>query len=163
MAKLITSAQLIYNENALYYFKKYIYINNLCKSKVNVFADSRYKLYVNGVLVAVGPCKQTSEIKYYDSVDITDYIKIGFNVINVEVLQLPNDPYQQGNVLLESVMRSGNMALCLWGNAGDIELVTDEEWEVAKENGVEFFCESFYSFYNVAALSEKINTNVMKK
>lgn len=159
MANLITSGETKYNENALYYFKKDICVNTICKSTVNLFADSRYKMYINGVIVAVGPCKQTSETKYYDVVDITEHIKTGYNIIEVQVLQLSNTPYLQGNMLLESVIRSGGMAFCLWGNVGDVEIASDEDWEVAKEKGVEFFCESFYNFYNVAALSEKINTD----
>ena len=157
MGKLITSNQLKHNENALYYFVKEFEIGKLCGSKVKVFADSRYKMYVNGNLIAVGPCKQTSEIKYYDVVDITKYIKIGNNKIEIQVLQLENDSYTRKNALVESLIRSGSMALCLWGNAGDVNLCTDNTWLVAKEKGIEFFYEPVYVYYNVTALSEKLS------
>lgn len=161
---IITSSQVQYNENSLYYFKKIVEVDKMCESKVKVFADSRYKLFVNGELVSAGPLKQTSEIKYYDTVDITKHVHTGINEIEVWVLQLSNDKYtsNQNDILLESVIRSGYMVLCLRGNAGNVKIDTDESWKVAKENHIEFFCKPFYNFYNVAELSEKIDENYRK-
>lgn len=160
MAKIITANEVLYNENALYYFKKEIKVNSICKSVVNIYAEARYKLYINGILVAVGPCKQTSETVYYDEVDITEFIKKGMNMIEVRVLQLAHVAYQKGNLLLGSVMRNGDMALSMWGNMGDAKLSTDEEWDVAKEKGIRFFCkmQPELELYIVAALSEEIST-----
>lgn len=158
MASIITDKNTVYNENTVYSFLKEVYIDDLRESVVNVFADARYKLYVNGVLVAVGPCRQSSEVKYYDKVDITGYLRLGNNKIEVKVLQLSNDMYNKGEGLLVSVMRTGHMGLCLWGNAGNVQLATDKDWLVAKENGLEFFYEPIFEMYNVAALYEKINT-----
>lgn len=162
MATLITSNKLKHNENALYYFKKDIEVNNICKSDVRLFADSRYKLYINGVLVASGPCKPTSEFKYYDVVDITEYIKIGSNKIEVQVLQLANEPYSAQDALVESLVRSGSMMFCMWGNVGNVEITTDTDWLVAKEKGLEFFCEPLFDFYNVTSLSEKVSADYRK-
>ena len=92
MPNLISSKNAIHNENALYYFKKNIIVNHIQTSVVKVFADARYKLYVNNTLVAVGPCKQSSETKYYDVVDISEYIRVGENEILLSVLQLTNTP-----------------------------------------------------------------------
>ena len=98
MASIITDKNTVYNENTVYSFLKEVYIDDLRESVVNVFADARYKLYVNGVLVAVGPCRQSSEVKYYDKVDITGYLRLGNNKIEVKVLQLSNDMYNKGEV-----------------------------------------------------------------
>lgn len=157
MASIITDKNAVYNENAVYSFYKEFHIDDMRESVVKVFADARYKLYVNGVLASVGPCRQTSEIKYYDTVDITEYLHLGDNKIEVRVLQLSNDMYNKGEGLLVSVMRTGHMGLCLWGNAGDVQIGTDKAWLVAKENGLEFFYEPVFGMYNVAALYEKIN------
>ena len=157
MSNIITSGQVMHNQDALYYFRKEIQVKNLTKSIVNIFADARYKLYINGNLVAIGPCKQTSETKYYDEVDITEFLNIGANLIDVQVLQLSHNIYDKGDCLLEAVLRSGGMTLCVWGNAGDTEIDTDETWEVARENSIRFFCKPEYGFYNVTALSEDVS------
>lgn len=88
MAQLIKSKSAIQDENALYYFRKEIDVNSLCESKINIFAESRYKLYINNHLIAVGPCRRASETGYYDTVDITDYLVEGENRIDVWVMQL---------------------------------------------------------------------------
>ena len=157
MSNIITSGQVMHNQDALYYFRKEIQVKNLTKSIINIFADARYKLYINGNLVAIGPCKQTSETKYYDEVDITEFLNIGANLIDVQVLQLSHNIYDKGDCLLEAVLRSGGMTLCVWGNAGDTEIDTDETWEVARENSIRFFCKPEYGFYNVTALSEDVS------
>lgn len=162
MQNVISNRNSKYDENALYYFCKDVCVNNIDESIVRIFADARYKMYINGVLVAVGPCKQTSEIKYYDSVNITRYLKQGINKFEIRVLQLSNDLYKKGEGLLSSVIRSGEMRLCLWGNAGDAQLTTDESWDTAKEKSIYFFSVSMFDFYNVASLSEIINSDYRK-
>lgn len=162
MDKLITSPEAKFNESALYCFVKEVNVKTLTKSTVSVFADARYKMYINGTLTAIGPCKHSSEIKYYDVLDITKYLKCGINKIEVQVLQLPNNIYSEKNALLECVARSGNIALYICGNAGDAPLETNQSWLVAKETGVEFFGDTFFEFYNVASLAEKISANYKK-
>lgn len=156
MPNLILSQDAVYNENALYYFKKEYTVATLCKSTLHLFADARYKLYINGRLTAVGPCRPSSEIRYYDTVDITDYLQLGSNLIEVQVLQLSASLYEGAYIFLESVLRTGNMALGLWGNCGDRTVQTDESWLVAKEQGLQFFRERKFNNYNVAVLGERI-------
>ncbi len=162
MPNLISSKRVIHNENALYYFKKNMVVNHLQKSLVKVFADARYKLYVNGTLVAVGPCKQSSETKYYDMVDVSEYIHVGDNELLLSVLQLTNTQYGYEQMFIESVIRSGDMVCCLWGNVGDVKIETDESWLVAKEEGIHFFFEQKNDFYSVTSLCEKINPQYRK-
>ncbi|HAL63457.1 MAG TPA: hypothetical protein DCO93_03315 [Clostridiales bacterium] len=148
----LTSRQLIHNENAVYYFKKTYFTEKNKNCVINIFAETRYKLYINGRLIAVGPCRASSEIKYYDELDISEYLMDGENTVEVAVLQL-SDTLSGNNYLpLESVIRSGNMCLCIWG---DIE--TDESWLVAKEQGIEFFYKPEYEAYNAIALYEKVS------
>lgn len=159
MAKFLYSGEAISNENALYYFKKNYTVTHLQPSILNIFADSRYKLYVNGKLTAVGPCRASSEVRYYDAVNITEQLHIGENQIEIHVLQLSCAIHDGSYIILESVMRTGNMALCVWGNCGDCTVQSDSGWLVAKENGLSFFRESPSPDYNVAVLSERIDVN----
>lgn len=50
-------------------------------------ADTRYKLFVNGVRVAVGPTRSSPLIWYYDTLDIAPYLKPGNNEIQFSVLR----------------------------------------------------------------------------
>ncbi|KAF3017766.1 hypothetical protein E8E14_007827 [Neopestalotiopsis sp. 37M] len=50
-------------------------------------ADTRYKLFVNGVRVAVGPARGHGTIWYYDTLDISPHLKPGDNQITFVVLR----------------------------------------------------------------------------
>ena len=62
------------------------------KCVVKISGETRYKLYVNGFFVNEGPSKGDLETWYADTVDITEYLKAGENVIAAEVLRIPNGP-----------------------------------------------------------------------
>lgn len=160
--KIITSPQSVHNENAIYYFRAQYSVDDLCKSFLNIYADSRYKMYVNGELAAIGPCKQTSDVRYYDSVDISNLIKQGINTIDIHVLQLSSNAYSSKDAILESVIRSGDMVLSVWGNIAETKVETNSNWLVSKETDLEFFCPELFDFYNVSALSENIGANYRK-
>lgn len=49
-------------------------------------ADSRYRFYVNGQLLAFGPCKGDGEEWYYEETDIAPYLTLGENVLAAEVI-----------------------------------------------------------------------------
>lgn len=55
-----------------------------------ISADSRYKLYVNGNFVEVGPSRGDSQVWFYDTIDLISYLKSGENVLAVEVLRYAN-------------------------------------------------------------------------
>ncbi|HYF50888.1 MAG TPA: family 78 glycoside hydrolase catalytic domain, partial [Planctomycetota bacterium] len=54
------------------------------KALVHLFADSRYRLRVNGEVLAYGPVRFSPSHPEYDSVDIAAYLRKGANCITVE-------------------------------------------------------------------------------
>lgn len=53
---------------------------------IDISANSRYRLWVNGRPVLSGPCKGDLYRHYYETVDLTEYLKIGKNILAVQVL-----------------------------------------------------------------------------
>lgn len=164
MRNLVTSREFVHNENALYKFKKTVEVKSAEKSVLKVYAEARYKMYINGTLVATGPCRGYGKEYFYDYVDITQYVNVGENEIYIELLQLNYTGWAKSKIF-RMIRREGNMELAVWGNVGENETEADESWLVARENGVEFF-EGIdlrvYGHYNIAALSEKISPSYGK-
>ncbi|MGC9345067.1 MAG: family 78 glycoside hydrolase catalytic domain, partial [Bacteroidales bacterium] len=52
---------------------------------VNVSADNRYKLYVNGKWAGLGPARGDLKNWFYESYDLKPYLKRGRNIITAEV------------------------------------------------------------------------------
>ena len=64
---------------------------------LQISADSRYKLFVNGTFLSFGPAKGDGEVRYYDTVDLAPFLHEGKNILAVSVLHCPEDPDNGGN------------------------------------------------------------------
>ena len=53
---------------------------------IDITANSRYRLWINGKPVLSGPCKGDRHRHYYDSVDVSEYLTNGKNLLAVQVL-----------------------------------------------------------------------------
>ena len=124
--------------NKIYYFKKSFTIKHLEKTTIDISAQARYKLYINGFLCGVGPCKGTNQKKYYDSIDVTGYVREGANDIFVELLQLISSNMEGEMSPLEGVLRIPTALLAAELSCEDMIVQTDESWECAKIDGIEF-------------------------
>ena len=72
---------------------------------IKITADTRYKLYINGVHVQSGPSKGDDTIRYIDEADLAPYLRDGVNVIAVSVLRYSYEhPYHSNHSLFASKM-----------------------------------------------------------
>lgn len=63
--------------------RKFLVKENLKKAIINITADSRYKLFINGKYIGRGINRCEAYYWYYNSYDITPYLKQGENVIAI--------------------------------------------------------------------------------
>src|SRR5690349_3491730 len=69
------------------YFRIETHIQTLTDGvPVRLTADSRYRLTVNNEFVAAGPAKPSGGVWFVDTVDISRHLRVGANVIGIEVL-----------------------------------------------------------------------------
>ncbi|KAH8768514.1 hypothetical protein BGZ57DRAFT_1006343 [Hyaloscypha finlandica] len=67
--------------------RKFNLASSATRTLLHFSADTRYKLYINGFHVAVGPARSSLLIWYYDTLDIAPYLRSGNNEIRFEVLR----------------------------------------------------------------------------
>ncbi len=67
------------------FFRKTFNLINPVEGFVNIFADTRYRLIVNGTTIGHGPARFYTHCPQYDSYDVTPFLKCGINVIAVIV------------------------------------------------------------------------------
>jgi hypothetical protein len=85
------------------------------KFEVNVSADSRYRLFLNGKSVSLGPCKGTPLHWNYETVEVAKHLRMGENVLAAQVLRY--SPSHRGNT---SVMRTSKPGFVLLGQGDEV-------------------------------------------
>lgn len=111
----------------------------------HISADSRYRLYVNGVSASVGPCKGDRYTHYYETVDLTALLVAGTNTLAAKVVHYtPSEPFQLGIGGPASVWRSGKGVFLFEGHLlsengnATISLSSDERWECLVDEAISF-------------------------
>lgn len=111
-----------------------------CSLQVDVSADSRYRLYLNGELVSLGPCKGDGATHYYETVDLSDRLIEGCNVVAAQVLHYPfTHPFSMLSGGPSAVWRSASGVFLLEGvlilPTGEIleTLHTDSRWKCYRD------------------------------
>lgn len=123
----------------LVFFRKSFLLKKVPESlKLQISADSRYKLYVNGTLAEVGPCKGDKKIWYLDEVELASYLQPGENVLAVEVLRYPLE-YFGGS---HSIFRTETPGLYLKEKETDFGLGAGEGWHCLEETDFQILAES---------------------
>lgn len=122
------------SEAVFVYFRKELLLQDKPeRAIIKVSADSRYRLFINGISVALGPCKGDGEIWHYEEVDIAAYLQAGANVLAAIVLRYP--PIQgRGN---QSVWRTYMPGFYLVGTldfteGGQLDICSDASWKTYK-------------------------------
>lgn len=119
-------------------FRKVVAVDTVPeRCAVKVSADSRYKLWVNGELVSVGPCKGDAEVWFADTVDIADRLRCGDNAVCVEVLRFPDDPFG-GNQSVITTFLPGLYLEALDAAAGELGLDADASWRCRVDTSTRF-------------------------
>ena len=117
-----TSAQ----DYGVYHFRKEVELAAVpADYVVHVTGDNRYKLYVNGTLVSLGPAKGDATHWNYETVDLAPWLKGGKNAISALV-------YHEGAQKPDSQV-SVAAGFLLQGEGNAAGLYTDKSWQCFKD------------------------------
>lgn len=94
---------------------------------IHLFAETRYRLWVNGEFVSSGPARFVQSAPLYDSLDLEPYLAAGRNCIAVEVHHYGCSSFQ--------TMPGGRDGFIAWGGAGGLDFSTPGEWKVRRLSG----------------------------
>ncbi|WP_373232348.1 family 78 glycoside hydrolase catalytic domain [Cohnella sp.] len=134
-------------EHRLVYFRRSFHVAEGVKPRlaVDITADSRYRLFVNGRSVAVGPCKGDRHTQHYETVDVSSLLRPGDNVLAVQVLRYPAlEPFISGAGGPISVWRSQSAGLLVEASLRDEHdaelepLHSGPEWKVYRHRGYRY-------------------------
>lgn len=100
-------------------------------------ADTRYKLYVNGKRIAVGPTRSSPLIWYYDTLDIASHLEQGCNEIKFLVIR-----YFASSRTAMPFERTTTPGVTVIGsvetNSGVIDLNSSEGWQAQVDESILF-------------------------
>lgn len=121
-------------------FRRSFHADAGAKLVIHASADSRYQLFLNGERVSIGPCKGDNWRKHYETVDLSDHLKPGQNILAARVLHFrPADPPHFNTIGISSVTRTAAGGFFLQGTvAGGECLDTDDKWKVVPDKSVTF-------------------------
>lgn len=80
-----TSAIATHKNQFILFRKTFTLAQTVGAADLAIFADSRYRLYVNGAYLGQGPARAPARYYYYDIFDVASKLRPGLNVIAVEV------------------------------------------------------------------------------
>jgi hypothetical protein len=113
----------------VFYFRKNLDLTARPSSfVVHVSADNRYKLYVNGTLVSLGPARGDTYFWNYETVDLAPYLTAGKNIVSALVFnEVGYRPEAQISV---------RTAFIIQGNSVNEEILnTNNSWKCIRDTG----------------------------
>ncbi len=138
-AQWITHPDISGQEKGVYLFKKEIDVAGVAESFViNISADNRYVLYVNGKVAGRGPTRGDLNRWLFETIDIAPFLTQGVNHIAVKVWNMGD--------LMPLAQISYQTGLIIQGNSNNEEIInTNNTWKVALDEA--------YSFYKIVILN----------
>jgi alpha-L-rhamnosidase len=135
----------------VFYFRKSIDLTAKPASfLVNVSADNRYKLYVNGTLVSVGPTRGDTYYWNYEKVDLAPYLTAGRNTVSAIV-------WNEADLRPEAQI-SLRTGFILQGNTATEEVLnTNSSWKCIQDKAYQPITGIGYPAYYVAGPGELVN------
>ncbi len=111
-----------------YYFRKKINLPTKPSSFiVHLSADNQYKLYVNDSLVSVGPARGNLNNWYYETVDLSPYLKAGDNQVAALV-------YNEAQYRPEAQITL-RTAFILQGSSAETDILnTNDSWKCIRDD-----------------------------
>ena len=133
----------------VYYFRKDIDMDAVpADYVVHVTGDNRYKLYVNGTLVSLGPAKGDITHWRYETVDLAPYLHSGRNAVAALVYhEGPQKPDSQPSL---------EVGFLLQGEGNARELWTDKSWKCLQDKAYSPVT-AIVSGYYVAGPGEQVD------
>lgn len=117
------------HEFGVYLFRKDFELKSVPGSLViNVSADNRYKLFVNGTLVSLGPARGDVLHWRFETVDIAGYLRPGANVIAAIV-------WNAGEMHALAQVSSRTAFIVQANSSAGRMLNTDKSWKCVKDSG----------------------------
>jgi hypothetical protein len=140
-------------EYNVYHFRKRITLSTKPASFIiKVSADNRYKLYVNGTLVSLGPARGDTYYWNYETVDLAPYLTAGKNTVAATVWN-----EAEARPEAQITLRTG---LIIQGNSANEEIVnTNKTWKCIRDSAYKPITWIGYYTYYVASPGEYMDMN----
>lgn len=90
-------------------------------ANLHLFADTRYRLRLDGKFIASGPARFVTQFPEYDSFDLLAHLAPGHHCLTVEVNFFGASSYQ--------TMPDGKPGFIAWGGAGEVDFATPGGWQ----------------------------------
>src|SRR5690606_27895434 len=150
-AKWITHPEISGTETGVYLFKKVISLPVVPEEFIiNISADNRYKLYVNGHFISAGPVRGDLLKWRFETLNIAPFLKEGENVITAKVWNLGD--------LRPGAQFTAGTGLIIQGNTEQEKMVnTNKEWKVTKDIAYSFYPIDHLQTYYVTGPGEQFD------
>lgn len=135
----------------IYHFRKELKLQTLPSSFImHVSADNRYKLFVNGILVSIGPARGDIYHWYYESVDLLPYLKTGNNIIAALV-------WNEGPLKPQAQL-SYRTGFILQGDSyKEAALNTNSTWKATADSAYSMFTPPVINFGYLTGSGERVD------